>query len=240
MQASPLVVLSPVEHKKACGGHLDGVESTVVTLQGDGSTTQATINCESENRVLQVDNSVLSFVNITFTKFSKKEGLEEGGAFLLTDSNVGFTSCSIIGGYTEEDRSEWSGATSGGGLAVYGGSVSLYDSEVQYTVASGGGGGGAVLYNNATLLMDDFSSLHHTDARLSADGKGGGVMCVGGCLVRGGAMRNVDADYGGALYAENGVVIIDGTTLATATASEDGGGIYAVDAHVFLQVGGWV
>ena len=123
----------------------------------------------------------------------------------------------------------------GGGIAVFGGTLDLYNKglSVDHNKATSDGGGiydngGAVVYNNLTALSGDIDSeIRYNEA----GGNGGGIYATSNVALDGVVVSNNAAQGdGGGLYAAGGAgatVTVSGGVFGQNTAGGNGGGIVA-------------
>jgi len=221
-----------------------GYTPGVTTITGTSGAALTIIDAQQIDRVLRVDPSRTVFIsgvtlsNGLISDPQKGAGIDNSGTLTLTDIVI---------------RDNTVSASSGGGI-YNGGVLYLTRGMVSGNKASNGG----AIYNDGLATLGDTTMIANQAIGDIGAGSGGavynfGVLTANRCTLssnsiisgknRGGAIFNFDggvisldsctisfnsADFGGGIFAEGSLTILN-TTVAFNSSNFDGGGIYAAE-----------
>jgi uncharacterized repeat protein (TIGR01451 family)/CSLREA domain-containing protein len=161
---------------------------------------------------------------------SNTAGFSGGGVYVQDlDATFVQTGTSIIA-YNSATES----SSTGGGVYVEYGSMTLGGGEIVHNSVNNAGGGVYVYSWDATFVQTGVSTIAHNYAY---DYGGGVYVYDGSATLDGGQIYDNSANYGGGVYVGDGSVTLNGGRIHNNTASDDGGGVYA-DYGNFTMNGG--
>jgi len=150
--------------------------------------------------------------------------IEQGTLIMRDNSYIGFSFGFLFLANTS--------ANNGGGVYMSGGLLQMYDtSSIGYNSA-GSNGGGVYAFNGADIELYDNAAIGTSDANSSRAADGGGVFLTGNgtTLTMTGSSKiqyNQASDDGGGIYAvDQAHVTINGAEVSHNQADDAGGGIY--------------
>lgn len=198
---------------------------------GSGSSAQTTIDGSGAGRVMYIHSGL----DITLLNLKIMHGNTTGngaGIFVSSGSHVRGTNLDI---------SANTSSVLGGGVRLWGGSATFTNTNIFDNSAVSGAGVYAEFYNGYAPALNLNSSVDiYDNSALTGDGFGGGVYMREGTisLLDSSDIRSNDAIHGGGVYLITGTLTIQGATceIDLNTATSNGGGIYAQDSAINLDL----
>ena len=213
-----------------------------LTITGPGPQLLA-INGNASDRVLNIQNPVLSTITVRISGLSITNGVTTGGGGGIgtnTDWNkpLRLTVSNCVIRFNRNTSSSYSG---GGGISInYGTTVVITDSEISNNNDSSGFGGGGVWfrgYNTSSNILERVSVIGN-----STSGSGGGLLTRAGypifiwnCTFSGNSSTSSywqgSTVGGGAIFTQgSGITHIYNSTLTSNTATKSCGGFFSYNS----------
>jgi CSLREA domain-containing protein len=204
------------------GGAITHLSQSTLNINGGVFTSNDASDCDGGGAIRNNQGGVLNINGTQFSGNTAVSGLGFGGAIL----NLGVLS--ITNQATFSDNT----AANGGAIAnLPSATVSVNQATFRNNRGWDYGGG---IYNNSTEgIYLNYTTLDENATGLS--GYGGGIANLSGSVtVTNSTFSNGYAKRGGALYTENGGVILTGDTLVNNRGWGSGGGIYNTNTHLTI------
>jgi fibronectin-binding autotransporter adhesin len=208
-------------------GDLDITSTYPITIVGVGADL-TTIDATGIDRVLDIRPGAETVVISGVTIYNGNPGAAEGGGIRDADADLVLINTVVMS----------NAATSGGGVYVYSGTVTLSGGQIARNAATGSwpaGGGGVYVYQGSATL-----SGGQIVSNTAASGGGGVYVYSGTATLSGGQIvSNTAGVTGGGVHVEQSTAAFTqtgATTIARNTASS-GGGVFVYQGHAALNGG---
>jgi hypothetical protein len=197
-------------NKKIILRSINGASSTII--RGNDDSTTVTTDASREDTTLE---------GFTITHASGNNGRG-----IYTNGNLAIINCIISG---NSGVLTWTGASYGGGIYNYKGSITITGSTISGNTGDYGGG----IYNYEGSITITGSTI---SGNTSSNGRGGGIYNEGGSITITGSTisGNTSSNGSGGGIHNSGNLTITGSTISGNIASGSGGGIYNYEGLITI------
>ncbi len=227
------------------GGYAGCAGGSAARTIVDGSTLNRVFNINAASVTLQ--NLTIQNANTTGEGGGVQFGMSVPGVLTINNTEIKNNQAAWGGGVWIGDGSSLTtnnvqvrsniATTYGGGIRLYGATASLQDSSIFYNISARGGGiMGSIGTGHASVLTMSGTTLVYQNS-VNSPGQGAGIYFDQGQVNVSGTSRvafNGGIQGGGVYLNNNATFTLSGAEAAvdTNTATEDGGGIYAVGGSI--------